>query len=284
MKAMSNNGSSWPKSGRLGRALDAMALEAYPWAQVPSRVEGKMDESEWLGTDDSRWLLYHVLGSERKFRLFACACARRVWHWLPDARSQAAVRAAEDYADGRVTIAQLAWARRSAQDRVTELEERWDDPASRFDVLGPAQHSAAEAAAEAATSEPRMAALIASHHAEEAFAGAGEGPSLTGILDASQAASERRQQVPLLRDVFPNPFRLVAIEPGWRTPVVMSLAEAAYAERSLPSGELDPARLAVLADALEEAGCADEATLEHLRKPGVHVRGCWPVDLVLGRS
>jgi hypothetical protein len=51
-------------------------------------------------------------------------------------------------------------------------------------------------------------------------------------------------------------------------------------ERSGPEGHLDRARLAVLADALEDAGCTDREILCHLHGPGVHVRGCWVVDLV----
>ena len=62
------------------------------------------------------------------------------------------------------------------------------------------------------------------------------------------------------------------------------LAEAAYDRRHLPSGELDPARLAVLADALEEAGCTDPDLLDHLRGPGPHYRGCWVIDLLLGKQ
>jgi hypothetical protein len=65
---------------------------------------------------------------------------------------------------------------------------------------------------------------------------------------------------------------------------VSSLAQAAYDVRLLPSGELDAARLAVLSDALEEAGCTDGALLSHLRGPGPHVRGCWAVDLILGKK
>jgi hypothetical protein len=88
----------------------------------------------------------------------------------------------------------------------------------------------------------------------------------------------------LLHDIFGNPFRPVLIEPKWLTPIVTSLAAAAYEERSLPSGELDLARLAVLADALEEAGLREQPILDHLRSPGPHVRGCWPLDLILGRA
>jgi hypothetical protein len=64
----------------------------------------------------------------------------------------------------------------------------------------------------------------------------------------------------------------------------VNLAQALYEERELPSGHLDAARLAVLADMLEEAGCANPRLLGHLRGPGPHVRGCWAVDLVLGQS
>jgi hypothetical protein len=65
---------------------------------------------------------------------------------------------------------------------------------------------------------------------------------------------------------------------------VRKLAQAAYDDRRLPSGVLDPARLTVLADALEDAGCADAAILAHCRRPGEHVRGCWVVDLLLGKA
>jgi hypothetical protein len=71
------------------------------------------------------------------------------------------------------------------------------------------------------------------------------------------------------------------VDPTWQSPVVIALAEAAYEDRLLPIGHLDPARLAVLADALEEAGAVGEV-LEHLRGPGPHVRGCYLLDLLLG--
>jgi hypothetical protein len=69
--------------------------------------------------------------------------------------------------------------------------------------------------------------------------------------------------------VFGNPFRPAALDPARRTPDVVDLAQAAYDERHLPAGTLDAARLAVLADALEEAGCTDPDLLNHLRRPGV---------------
>jgi hypothetical protein len=88
-----------------------------------------------------------------------------------------------------------------------------------------------------------------------------------------------------LRDIFgPLPFRPVAVAHIWRTPAVLALAEAAYENHLLPSGHLEPDRLLVLADALEEAGCDNADVLNHLRQPGEHVRGCWPVDLLLNKE
>jgi hypothetical protein len=65
---------------------------------------------------------------------------------------------------------------------------------------------------------------------------------------------------------------------------VARLAQTAYDERHMPEGKLDNGRLAVLADALEEAGSTSEDMLDHLRGPGPHVQGCWVVDLLLGRE
>jgi hypothetical protein len=93
--------------------------------------------------------------------------------------------------------------------------------------------------------------------------------------------------IAMLRDIFGNPFRPVSISPSiltWNDAIVVRLAQAAYEERHLPAGTLDTNRLAVLADALEEAGCTSEDILGHLRGPGPHVRGCWAVDLLLGKE
>jgi hypothetical protein len=87
-----------------------------------------------------------------------------------------------------------------------------------------------------------------------------------------------------MSDIFGNPSQPGAFDLSWRTPMLPSLAQAAYKERELPSGHLDNARLAVLADALEESGCSEEAILSHLRSSGPHVRGCWALDLILGKQ
>jgi hypothetical protein len=84
--------------------------------------------------------------------------------------------------------------------------------------------------------------------------------------------------------MFGNTFRLIAVTAAWRTATVRALARAAYQERRLPEGILENGCLAVLADALEEGGCTGPDILGHLRGPGPHVRGCWGVDLILGKS
>jgi hypothetical protein len=96
-----------------------------------------------------------------------------------------------------------------------------------------------------------------------------------------------RYQINSLRDLFGNPFRQVTIDPAWRTwnrGIVLRLAKLVYDERDLPTGTLDRSRLAVLADALEEAGCGNFDLLDHCRGPGSHFRGCWAVDLVLDKE
>ncbi len=86
------------------------------------------------------------------------------------------------------------------------------------------------------------------------------------------------QQVsPLIRDIFGNPFRPVAFDPAWRTSDVLLLARGIYDERAFD-------RMPILADALQDAGCTNDDILNHCRDTAqVHVRGCWVVDLVLGK-
>ncbi|MBX4200829.1 hypothetical protein KW786_01740 [Candidatus Parcubacteria bacterium] len=93
---------------------------------------------------------------------------------------------------------------------------------------------------------------------------------------------ELKLQAVIFRDVF-NPFSKAEFEPGWRTPAVISIAQAARDEE-LSNYELDIPRLAILSDALEEAGCNNTEILGHLRGPGPHYRGCWVLDLILGKK
>jgi hypothetical protein len=119
------------------------------------------------------------------------------------------------------------------------------------------------------------------HHAWQAAAGA------AGIRgwDAARPA-EQTAQVGTCRDLF-SPFRPAQVEAAWlaaQDGLLPQLAQAVYDERDPGSGLLDNARLAVLADALEETGCCDPVILRHCRRQGEHYRGCFVVDAILGKA
>ena len=88
----------------------------------------------------------------------------------------------------------------------------------------------------------------------------------------------------LLRDIFAYPCHPPTIDLSWQTNKAVNLAQAIYDDRQLPSGHLDTARLSILADALEEAGCTNAEILDHCRSDWLHVKGCWAVDLILGKE
>jgi hypothetical protein len=202
--------------------------------------------------------------SKRKVRLFAAACCRRIWHLLPDERSRAAVEVAERYVDKKAGEQTRHAASEAA---VAATTPYYSGPGNVFTPL------MAAAAAQETASKRRKLADSAAKFASSAL--------LRGGAAAKQG--ESRAQSLLLRDVIGNPFRPVAFDRAWRTAAVASLAQAAYEERHLPAGTLDPLRLSVLADALEEAG-ANPAIVAHLRSDEPHVRGCWALDLALARS
>jgi hypothetical protein len=90
----------------------------------------------------------------------------------------------------------------------------------------------------------------------------------------------RLTQVRLLRDILGNPFRPVTLNPAWLTwhdRLLVAMDRQMYDSRDFRD-------LPILADALEEAGCTDDGLLAHCREPGVHVRACWVVDLLLGKE
>jgi hypothetical protein len=95
-----------------------------------------------------------------------------------------------------------------------------------------------------------------------------------------QQSAEEKNQCELLRDIFGNPFRAVTFDLSWLSWNAGIIAKLAHAIYNDPGFD----RLPVLADALEEAGCANSDILNHCRQLGEHVRGCWVVDLILGKS
>jgi hypothetical protein len=97
------------------------------------------------------------------------------------------------------------------------------------------------------------------------------------IAGGMQVAREPAAQSSLLRCIVGNPFRPVSLDPNWRTTTVLALAQGIYDERAFD-------RLPILADALQDAGCDNKEMLAHCRGEGPHARGCWVVDLVLGKQ
>jgi hypothetical protein len=242
-----------------------------------------MTEGEWLVCTAPQKMLEFLRGkaSDRKLRLFACACHRRVWQVpVADDELLGAVDSLERYADGPAG----GW----GPGAIEQVEQAMIGPGNRGWQSTPWGEHASSYAAGLAT-RPEFQRLEAAYDA--AFPGRSEDPAAArtarDLAEASYqraVAAERGEQCHLLRDIVGNPFRQFTVTRFWLTPTVANLATAAYDERELPSGRLDPARLAVLADALEEAGCDNADMLAHCRQPGEHVRGCWVVDAVLGKS
>ena len=99
-------------------------------------------------------------------------------------------------------------------------------------------------------------------------------------IDQPRLADAQRKQTFLLRDIVSNPFRPIALDPAWlawNDATLVKLAQAIYDIRAFE-------RMPELADALEEAGCTNTYILNHCRGEGPHVRGCWVVDLILGKQ
>jgi hypothetical protein len=246
-----------------------------------------MTEAEWLSATGPVDLLNCVLmdpwgrslswllvprkerARQRKMRLYLCACTR--WWWdLLGPRARAAVEVAERYADGLAGGAELDAARKAAEaEAVGETgDESWwvrlknATQRSEYDMCSYCM--------QAATAALRTLQF----------------EDVSRVIYSFEKGSWMAE-VYLVRCLFGNPFRPAPpISPAllaWEAGTVRRLAEDAYQERLLPDGDLDPVRLAILADALEDAG-GDSSLVEHLRGAGPHIRGCWCVDALRCRE
>jgi hypothetical protein len=213
----------------------------------------------------------HGKVSERKLRLFACSCCRRVERFLKDEVVRKALDAAERYGEGRIRISTLdKWHRKAATAR---------------DLLRKAQgwtpgYMAYHAIASATVSGEFSAYLDAHNFVAKAVAIAtGQRRGSPSWNEAARAESAALSG--LLRDIVGNPFRPPpVIDDGWlrwQGRTVGRLASGIYDGRRF--GELP-----ILADALEDAGCADAVILRHCRSGGEHARGCWLLDLLLNKQ
>jgi hypothetical protein len=221
-----------------------------------------MTEAEWLTTPDPERLSLYLAetASDRKLRLLAGACCRHLIAWNEQPRVLEALCRVERYADGQLADSTM---------------ERWSRHMWRAMVGRRSAQDIICWALSVACLPRRSPGFV---NDWQAMVRIGEGFSAE-LLRGLPALART-----ILHEILGNPFRRVTPDAAWLTPSVTLLAQAAYDERSLPAGILDPDRLAVLADALEDAGCTDNTILGHLRGPGPHVRGCHVIDALLGKS
>jgi len=247
-----------------------------------------MTEAEWLACAEPKHLHEHVRAtlSRRKLLYYTIGCCRRLERFIPIAEVLTPLPIAERFAEGKAVEEEL----RAALDRTgvvsAGLRAGSMEEAACVCLRYMLQFSAGlvsdrggfvgkltfnnAAVTIACGCYPLVALPKPTHPGEEAKLP--DDPEWRAAYSA-----EREFQIHLFRDVAGNPFRPVTLDPAWQTPTVTALARQVYESR-------DFSAMPILADALQDAGCDDEDVLDHCRGPGPHVRGCWVVDLVLGKS
>jgi hypothetical protein len=223
---------------------------------APRQDPPPLTAADWPTCADPNRLLAHVAGtvSDRKLRLLTVAAARLVWDAItPEMRE--AMEMAEGLADGLATAEELQWYR----DRLYPYMIGNSPPAARRWRLG---------GPDAAT----FLLMFATTYRADMIRRL---PNGGAWMSGSAAFADR--VAPLVRDIVGDPFLPATFDPAWRTADVIGIAEAAYEGRAFD-------RLPILADALQDAGCQDAATLSHCRSGSPHHRGCWAVDLILDRA
>lgn len=235
-----------------------------------------MTEAEWLTQDIPSPMLEFAASrfSDRKLRLIGCAYCRLAWKVLTE-DGQEAVHVLEQFADGEVDLEVMDCAVGRANESVATCR----------------QHTSWYCAGLAVRNAGQVGSIVGTRHAlyvaEEVvnalgLESVGRDDSLEAELEAARRTVVHRV-CGIVRDVVgPRlwPSRSVTLNPAWlkwHRKTVPKLAQAIYADRAFE-------QLPILADALEEAGCAEAVILEHLREPGPHVRGCWALDLLLRKS
>ena len=247
-----------------------------------------MTEAEWLAATDPEPMLELLRGkaSERKVRLFAVACCRRVWVSLEHEDLRDAVRKAESFADGLVDRAEMLEAYERARVIFIQLRTRQNGPgAALTSSCFPSPPKSiwvriADALDdpwwedELDRGDPLGIALVTARHAARAAA---DLANLAQVSDSPVTIAERREQAALVRCLFGSPFRPRPVCGTWLTGEVKTLAETIYAERAFD-------RMRHLADRLEASGCTSADLIEHARSDNEHARGCWVLDLLLGKD
>jgi hypothetical protein len=207
--------------------------------------------------------------SGRKLRLFACACCRRVWPRLSD-ECKSFVEIAERHADGLASSEELATARSAARTRVPAwvYDSALDPPAEFLMSMGITAALSADSF-DSALNAARLLGEAGSYK---------HGQLLFGTyfrVSRKMRKAEADAQAALIEEMFGSVKS--TIDRNWCSADVVGIAQSIYDERAFD-------RLPILADALEDAGCDNADILNHCRSGGEHVRGCWVVDLVLGKE
>ena len=227
-----------------------------------------MTEAEWNACTDPEPMFEFLRGrgnhSERKARLFVFGSCRVIWHLLTDERSQRGVQVAEQFLEGGIGQEELEQA-------------RFFSHAAYMDARA-SEAMAAGHSPESEWAHRNAAAIPFAAYTATCCDTPGNVYYEVGCVIGERLSPLELDQSCLFRDIFgPLPFRPVALNPAWISPTVKQLGEAIYEEKAFD-------RMPILGDALEESGCSNADILNHCRQPGEHCRGCWVVDLILGKS
>lgn len=239
---------------------------------LPRKFEDqRMTEVDWLGSIDPTPMLEFLRGktTDRKLRLFAAHSVGLAAEWLVHPDSKAAVVAAERIADGESMGEVLGQIRKAAWDVLPLLPD--------IDT----HVSAARAAGRAVEESAFDAAFLTKNELVQIYAETLE--EKAGSVDEKYRmyligkAEGERLLADLLRELIGNPVRKTVIDPDWLTVNVIEHARNIYDQRAFD-------RMPELTRALEQAGCTNPDILSHCRQSETHARGCWVVDLLLGKE
>jgi hypothetical protein len=218
-----------------------------------------------------------VMYNHRLQYLLAVAICRRVADLLTDPSCHELLWVAEAFAEGTASLADLI----TAHERL-EFGPVSSPPAAVHSAfqslywLGPDDYKVTQAVEMVIEAAGYRAAVAAGVLAADADLYAGKAIWHRSAFIAGKDA-EKKELCCLIREVLGNPFAPVEFQPAWRTPTVRAIAQEIY-ERN------DFTTLGVLGDALQDAGCTEAEIIRHCQASGPHVRGCWVVDGVLGKT
>ena len=233
-----------------------------------------MTEAEWNTSADPRPMLEFLKGkaTQRRLRLLACAYARRFSEAL-DVTDFQTLDIAEQFADGVASLAEVRMAKSHHSDSLAQPLGAWLVNGLMRAITHQRALSGVEQTIHFALHSVMTAADTADSN--QPFKQRAP-PEVLSQLRNTAAKSELSVQADLVRCAF-SPFRRLLFNPAWLTATVQSLAQTIYEERAFD-------RMPILGDALEESGCSNADILNHCRQPGEYAKGCWVVDLLLGKK